>query len=110
MSGEFSFTRKTLWIDKLRGVAPSGAVLNGNGRIGPLGPTSEVILGFVVGGIPIDDDLTAAMSEQRRSLVDALFSEPDLAELQEAGLVRTPEDARGITGQALDMNGGAFML
>ena len=97
MSGEFSFTRKTLWIDKLRGVAPSGAVLNGNGRIGPLGPTSEVILGFVVGGIPIDDDLTAAMSEQRRSLVDALFSEPDLAELQEAGLVRTPEDARGIT-------------
>jgi hypothetical protein len=93
MTGEFSFTRRTLWIDKIAGVGPTGARMTGNGRIGPLGPTAEVVLGFVATGIPIDDDLTAAMSDQRRALVDALFSEPDLAELVDAGLLRTEADA-----------------
>ncbi len=90
LEGVARFDDTTLSIDSIEGTHPNGARLSATGRFAPLGPESEVNLDVRVTGVPIDDELRAAMSSARRKMVDALFSPDRHAALVENGLVSTP--------------------
>lgn len=93
MSGVFRFNRDNLWITNLRGTGPTGAVLTGGGVIGPLGETAAVDLELRVEGLPVDEALGEAMSEERRELLRALFSREKYEALVSDGMLRSAESA-----------------
>ncbi|MEQ8770132.1 MAG: hypothetical protein RIB60_06445 [Phycisphaerales bacterium] len=108
LEGVARFDDTTLSIDSIRGTHPNGAVLEATGTFAPLGPESEVNLLVQVEGVPIDDELRAAMSKGRRQMVDALFSQRRHEALLDAGLVTPPgtgPDAFAFGGRAdVDIN------
>lgn len=93
MSAHFRFNRERLWIENLRGTGPTGATLSGSGVIGPLGETAAVDLDLRVEGLPVDEVLASAMSEDRRELLRSLFSREKYDALVADGLLRSSEDA-----------------
>jgi hypothetical protein len=74
LTGRFLFDEETLTIDNIRGTNGAGATIAVNGWVGPLGPAAEVQIEVDVRGVPIDEELTAIMDQNRREIIESLFS------------------------------------
>lgn len=74
-------------IREARGVASSGAELRMRGEIAPLNNRPAIHLEFELRDLPIDEALRAAAPEDRRWLVEEIFSLWRLGQLRERGLV-----------------------
>lgn len=94
LSVDFRFNTNELLIENLHGVSPSGARLQGSGRISPLGPTSAVDLELSVTDLVVNEALYGALNDARRELLDTLFNKDEYQKLLDAGLIRTEADAR----------------
>ena len=94
LSVDFRFTTNELLVENIHGVSPSGARLQGSGRISPLGPTSAVEIGFSVTDLVINDALYGALNDARRELLDTLFNKDEYRDLLDAGLIRSEASAR----------------
>lgn len=90
LEGQVSFDERSVRIDWVRGRNANGATLRAEGTFGPVGPEAEVSLRVWAEGVPIDDELRAAMSPARQRMVDALFNEQRYGELVDEGLVAPP--------------------
>lgn len=94
LRGRVSFTQDDLVIERVDGDGPTGATLAASGRFDGLGEDSRVELRIEVRGVPLDDELMAALNPGRRQLVEALFNPRQYEALIADGLIRTP-DGRG---------------
>ncbi|PCI08694.1 hypothetical protein COB72_07675, partial [bacterium] len=96
MSGVIEFDADQLIVRNIKGTGPTGATLVANGVFAPLGEKSVVKLVLQVDGVAMDEHLIAALDDDKRKLVDALFSEEKYAKLLSEGLVLTQGDADGL--------------
>lgn len=106
LRGRVSFTQDNLVIERVEGDGPTGATLAASGRFDGLGEDSRVELRIEVRGVPLDDEVMAALNPGRRQLVEALFNPRQYEALIADGLIRTP-DGRGGRDAPLFVFGGA---
>ena len=107
LEGRTTFDEHEVRIERLTGVAPTGAVLRATGVIRPprIGASVDVVV--EVEGVPVDDTLLAAMSDGRRRLVEALFSRERYEEIVALGLVLTPARAEELRRRIAEIEGSA---
>ncbi|HZW08273.1 MAG TPA: hypothetical protein VFF69_00080 [Phycisphaerales bacterium] len=90
MEGLATFDERKIEIVRVTARADSGAVLSAHGTIAPPLPGAAVDIKVHVENLPIDDTLLAAMGEQRRRIVQSVFSRERYERLLERGFVRRP--------------------
>ncbi len=90
LEGLATFDEEKIEVVRVTALADSGATLTAHGTIAPPLPGAAVDISVHVENVPIDDQLLAAMGEQRRKIVESLFNRERFAQLVERGLVRPP--------------------
>jgi len=96
LAGTIRLTNEAMTIERITGVAPSGARITAEGTIAPPAPGAEVDLRIAADGVPVDDALIGALGEHRRKLIHALFNEERYEELIDEGLVLSPARAAAL--------------
>ena len=92
LEGAVSFDPDKLVVESITGIGPTGATLKADGLFSPLGEQSVVTLNLEVNAVPIDHHLLAAMDDEQRELISALFNREDYENLINEGLLMSNED------------------
>lgn len=92
LEGEVSFDPDRLVVERITGIGPTGATLSASGLFSPLGEESVVTLNLEVNGVPIDRHLLAAMDNEQRELISALFNQEDYDNLIGEGLLLSTQE------------------
>ena len=111
LTGRIGLEGDRIVLNDLIGITPAGAKGTVSGSIGPPLKDGPVDLKISSDRIPLDENLTNAMSEKRRKVLDMFFSEAGYQSLLKQGVVRAPgdqaEQTRGGEAPVAQANNGA---
>lgn len=90
LEGLATFDDEKIEIVRITARADSGATISATGVIAPPRQGASVDIRVRAESVPVDDMLLEAMGEQRREIVESLFSRERYQQLLDKGLVRRP--------------------
>lgn len=93
LTGRIRFSNDRVEVEQIRGLGPSGGEVVIKGFVAPPRDGAQVDLTIDATGIPIDEQLFAAMEPGPKSAVEMFFNEPAWRKLVAAGVLRKPSDA-----------------
>lgn len=109
LSGTIIFDADRLEIRNVTGRAVTGATLTASGWVAPPDDEARLEIHVIGRDVPIDDVLMAALADQRREVVTALFNRDRYRELLDRGVIRAPGDHAAPGGSPPEFGlGGTF--
>ena len=98
MSGHVYVDNTKIEFTDIKGVSPSGATLTAHGLVQPPTEDQQVDIYVQVRDAPADQYLEQAFGPKRQDVLDAVLYRPKYLELQELGLIITPQEKERLTG------------
>lgn len=87
MTGLVRFDDEAIHIERISGVARSGATLEAKGVIAPPHDGAEVAITVRIANVPLDQEFSDALPSSRANLIDELFNRSAERRLRERGLL-----------------------
>ena len=91
VTGKVTFDPTAVRIESMRCTGPGGGTITVDGVIAPPGEGAAVSLDITARGVPLDDDVLAALGDEPREAVARLFDRERYRELVEEGVIRSGE-------------------